>query len=117
MVSFLFPSLLLCVPFDSLAGLFFSFYAPPHVPFGSVSITSNLELPRYRITLQSTRFQEVLEILRESHYESCAVPKPLVETYDADETEIQSVCAERSIPWTCSMLIAPFKNVAYAEAV
>ena len=35
----------------------------------SVSIAFNLELPRYRITLRSTRLLEVLEILRESHYE------------------------------------------------
>lgn len=40
------------------------------VSFSSVSITFNLELPRYRITLQGARFQEVLEILGESHYES-----------------------------------------------
>lgn len=35
----------------------------------SVSIAFNLELPRYRITLRSTRLLEVLEILGESHYE------------------------------------------------
>lgn len=47
-----------------------SFRSPPPFPsLGSVSIAFNLELPRYRITLRSTRLLEVLEILGESHYE------------------------------------------------
>lgn len=75
------PCSSVCLP------LFDSFTAPPprflhfSVPFSSVSIAFNLELPRYRATLRSTRFQEVLEILGESHYESCAELRTFVETF------------------------------------
>lgn len=55
--------------------LFLFLFAPRSGPvflffsLSSVSIAFNLELPRYRITLRSTRLLEVLEILGESHYE------------------------------------------------
>lgn len=59
--NFLFLSLSFSLLQSGPLFLFFS--------LSSVSIAFNLELPRYRITLRSTRLLEVLEILRESHYE------------------------------------------------
>lgn len=64
-LSLSFLSLQLSLSFSLLrSSLLFLFFS-----FSFVSIAFNLELPRYRITLRSTRLLEVLEILRESHYE------------------------------------------------